>query len=169
MKTNKQNKIIAYKGFDKDLKCKGFQYEVGKTYKHDGEVKCCNSGFHACENPLDVLKFYNDFDSRYCKVEQSGVFSKSKNKTASSEIKIVSEIGFVELFQNAIEFIQKITNPQEIIKDTKGGDGDSQCYSAQIGSSGDGAQIGSSGDSAQIGSSGLRKDRTNVIFNEVKQ
>ena len=169
MKTNKQNKIIAYKGFDKDLKCKVFQYEVGKTYKHDGEVKCCNSGFHACENPLDVLKFYNDFDSRYCKVEQSGVFSQNEDKTVSSEIKIVSEIGFVELFQNAIEFIQKITNPQEIIKDTKGGDGDSQCYSAQIGSSGDGAQIGSSGDSAQIGSSGLRKDRTNVIFNEVKQ
>ena len=150
MKTNKQNKIIAYKGFDKDLKCRCFQYEVGKTYKHDGVVKCCYRGFHACENPLDVLKFYNDFDSRYCKVEQSGVFSKNEDKTASSEIKIVSEIGFVGLFQDAIEFIQKNTDPKEIIKDTY----ESSDDGAQIGSSGEGAKIGSSGDYAQIGSSG---------------
>ena len=135
MKTNEQNKIIAYKGFDKDLKCRGFQYEVGKTYKHDGDVKCCNSGFHACENPLDVLEYYNDFDSRYCKVEQSGVFSKNEDKTASSEIKIVSEIGFVGLFQDAIELIQKNTNPKE----------ESKVDNARIGSSGDNAQIGSSG------------------------
>ena len=154
MKTNKQNTIIAYKGFDKDLKCRCFQYEVGKTYKHEGEVKCCNSGFHACENPLDVLKFYNDFDSRYCKVEQSGAFSKNEDKTASSEIKIVFEIGFVGMFNAGVEWIKKITNPQEIIKDTKCGDGDSQCDNAQIGSSGYNAQIGSSGDNAQIGSSG---------------
>ena len=150
MKTNEQNKIIAYKGFNKDLKCRGFKYEVGKTYKHDGEVKCCKSGFHACENPLDVLKFYNDLDSRYCKVEQSGVFSKSEDKTASSEIKIVSEIGFVGLFQYAIELIQKNTDPKGVIKDTD----ESIGYNSKIGSSGYNAQIGSSGDYAQIGSSG---------------
>ena len=159
MKTNKQNKIISYKGFDKDLKCRGFQYEVGKTYKHDGDVKCCNSGFHACENPLDVLKFYNDFDSRYCKVEQSGVFSQNEDKTASSEIKIVSEIGFVGLFQDAIEFIQKNTDPKEIIKYTYESSGEyakicSSGDGAKIGSSGNGAKIGSSGDGAKIGSSG---------------
>ena len=168
MKTNKQNTIIAYKGFNKDLKCRGFQYEAGKTYKHDGEVKCCDSGFHACENPLDVLGYYNDFDSRYCKVEQSGLFSKSEDKNASSEIKIVSEIGFVGLFQDAIEFIQKNTNPKETIKYTDEYSGDnaqigssgnyaqigSSGYNAQIGSSGDNAQIGSSGNNAHIGSSG---------------
>ena len=150
MKTNEQNKIIAYKGFNKDLKCRGFQYEIGRTYKHDGEVKCCESGFHACENPLDVLEYYNDFDSRYCQVEQSGVLSKSEDKTASSEIKIVSEIGFVGLFQDAIELIQKNTKQKETIKDTDEYSGDD----AKIGSSGDNAQIGSSGKYAQIGSSG---------------
>lgn len=150
MKTNEQNKIIAYKGFNKDLKCRGFKYEVGKTYKHEGEVKCCNSGFHACENPLDVLVYYNDFDSRYCKVEQSGVFSKNEEKTASSEINIVSEIGFVGLFQDAIEFIQKNTNPKETIKDTD----ESKVDNARIGSSGYGAQIGSSGDNSVICCSG---------------
>ena len=159
MKTNKQNTIIAYKGFNKDLKCRGFQYEVGKTSKHDGDVQCCESGFHACENPLDVLEYYNDFDSRYCKVEQSGLFSKSEDKTASSEIKIVSEIGFVGLFQDAIEFIQKNTNQTETIKDTDEYSGynaqiGSSGYNAKIGSSGDCAQIGSSGDNAKIGSSG---------------
>ena len=150
MKTNKQNTIISYKGFNKDLKCRGFKYEVGKTYKHNGVVECCKGGFHACENPLDVLKFYNDFDSRYCKVEQSGVFSKDGNKTASSEIEIVSEIGFVDLFKDAIDLIQKNTDPKEIIKDTDKSSGNN----AQIGSSGDYAQIGSSGDYANIGSSG---------------
>ena len=146
MKTNKQNTIIAYKGFDKDLKCRGLQYEVGKTYKHNGVVECCKGGFHACENPLDVLEYYNYFDSRYCKVEQSGVFSKKEEKTASSEIKIVSEIGFVGLFQDAIELIQKNTKPKETIKDTD----ESKVDNAQIGSSGDNAQICSSGENSVI-------------------
>ena len=146
MKTNEQNKIIAYKGFNKDLKCRGFKYEVGKMYKHDGDVQCCNSGFHACENPLDVLEYYNDLDSRYCKVEQSGVFSKSEDKNASSEIKIVSEIGFVGLFQDAIEFIKNNTNPKKNIKDID----KSKVDNEQIGSSGDYAQIGSSGEYSVI-------------------
>jgi hypothetical protein len=155
MKKQENKKTIkAYKGFDKDLKCKEFQYEIGEKYKHDGEVKACKSGFHACENPFDVLEYYGDIDCRFCEVEQSGVLSQETNKIASSEIKIVSEIGFAGLFKAGVEWIKKITNPQEIIKNTKVGDGDSQCNYAKIGSSSDYAQIGSSGDYAQIGSSG---------------
>lgn len=66
-----KEKVIAYKGFNEDLTCRGFQYEVGKEYTED-EVSICNRGFHACENPFDVLNFYGDvLNNRFCVVEQS--------------------------------------------------------------------------------------------------
>ena len=52
-------KVKGFKGFDKEMKCQGFQFEVGKTYEHEGEVKLCNRGFHFCKNPLDTLDYYN--------------------------------------------------------------------------------------------------------------
>ena len=144
-----EEKIIAYKGFNKDLTCRGFQYEIGKEYE-EKEVSVCESGFHACENPFDVLGYYGDvLDNRFCKVEQSGTIKKDDKKQASSKIKVVAEIGFTGLFKAGIEWIEKVTNPTHIIEETRGkNDKD------KIGSSGDSAQIGSSGDSAQIGSSG---------------
>ena len=146
-----ENKIKAYKGFNKDLTCRGFQYEVGKEYEHNGKVEACESGFHACENPFDVLNYYGDvLNNRFCEVEQSGEIKGREDKTVSSKIKIKAEIGFAGLFKAGIEWIKEITNPDKIQPTTpelhdNGGD------SAQIGSSGDSAQIGSSGDSAQIG------------------
>ena len=75
--------IKGYKGFDKDLKCRGFQYEVGKEYSTDKAV-ACNTGFHYCENPMDVLGFYAPCDdtgnpNRFCEVEGSGDFDTSKD------------------------------------------------------------------------------------------
>ena len=153
-----EEKVIAYKGFNKDLTCRGFQYEIGKEYEEQ-EVSVCKSGFHACENPLDVLDYYDDMlNNRFCKVEQSGTIKKENHKQASSKIKIVAEIGFTGLFKAGIEWIKEITNPTHIIDETKGKNdkdkiGSSGGY-AKIGSSGDYAQIGSSGDYAKIGSSG---------------
>lgn len=60
----------SYKGFDKKLKCRDFQYEIGKEYEMDGEIKVCSRGFHACESPFDVFDHYTMIDSRFCEVEQ---------------------------------------------------------------------------------------------------
>jgi len=117
----KKNTIKAYKGFDKDLKCRDFQYEVGKTYEMDGRITCCDRGFHACENPFDVLSNYPMFDrngtpNRFCIVEQSGDIDKSRNDSiiASSKIKVRTELKFVDFIKTAIEWITEKTSPANI-------------------------------------------------------
>ena len=104
----------AYKGFDKDLKCRGFQYEIGKEYETD-TAKACESGFHACENPLDVFDYYPPADSRYCEVEQSGELDKGSDdsKIASTKIKIGAEIGLAGLIKAGVNFILEHVKSQE--------------------------------------------------------
>lgn len=71
--------IISYKGFDSSLRCRGFQYEVGKDYEQKGNIKCCENGFHACEFPLEVFNYYAPGEnSRYCTVTQSGEMDKRR-------------------------------------------------------------------------------------------
>ena len=145
--------IKSYKGFDKNLKCRGFQYEIGKEYEMDGEIKVCSRGFHACESPLEVFDHYSMIGSRFCEVEQDGNISKEDRgtKICSSKIKIKAELKLDNMINLGVEWLKDITSPEKIktsIKDNSSG------YNAQIGSSGDGAKIGSSGNSAQIGSSG---------------
>ena len=97
----------AYKGFDKDLKCKDFQYEIGKTYEQDKKPKCCENGFHSCEYPLDIFNYYAPGDSRYCEVEIDGEMDKKgdDSKIASSKISIGLEIGIKGIVDGAIKFI----------------------------------------------------------------
>ena len=149
-----EKKIIAYKGFDKDLKCRNFQYEVGKEYEMDGDIKCCERGFHACESPLEVFDHYDMLNSRFAKVEQSGEIDKEENttKVCSSKIKVKAELKLADIIDLGVEWIKDVTSPSKLKKETDLNDNGNN--SAQIGSSGDYAQIGSSGDYAQIGSSG---------------
>ena len=158
-----EKKIIAYKGFDKNLKCRDFQYEVGKEYEMDGDIKCCERGFHACESPLEVFDHYDILTSRFAKVEQSGKIDKEENttKVCSSRIKVKAELKLADMINLGVEWIKDVTSPAKLKKETGLNDNGnnsakigSSGYSAKIGSSGDSAQIGSSGDSAQIGSSG---------------
>lgn len=145
--------IKSYKGFDKNLRCRDFQYKIGGIYEMDGKIKVCDRGFHACKNPLDVFNYYPIIGSRFCEVEQDGSISKNVKgtKICSSKIRIKAELKLADMINLGVEWIKEITSPEKIktsIKDNSSGDGD------QIGSSGNGAQIGSSGNDAYIGSSG---------------
>ena len=103
-------KIKAYKGFDSNLSCRGFKYEVGGTYE-EAEAKACERGFHACERPLDVFAYYPPATSRYCEVLQSGQLSRDSDdsKVASSVIKIGAEIGIPGLVKAQIEYVKSRT------------------------------------------------------------
>ena len=170
----KENVIKSYKGFDKYFKCKDFQYEVGKEYEIEGEIKCCERGFHACESPMEVFDYYDMLNSRFAEVEQSGQIDKKDDnkstKICSSRIKIKAELNLADIINIGIEWLKDITSSSKVKADTylndNGGDNakigssgnnakiGSSGYNAQIGSSGDSAKIGSSGDYAKIGSSG---------------
>ena len=100
--------IIAYKGFNQDWTCRGYQYEVGKTYVHKGDVKAYGSGFHACEYPLDVLSYYSPAVSKFAVVKMSGETSKDSDDTkiASAKITIETEINLPEMVKKAVEWIK---------------------------------------------------------------
>ena len=143
-----ENKIIAYKGFDKDFKCRDFQYKVGETYKMDGNIESCRRGFHACESPMEVFDYYDMLTSRFAVVEQSGKIDKEEGSTkvCSSCIKIKEEIKIADIIDLGVEWLKEITSPSKIEANNTSNDG----YSAQIGSSGNNAQIDSSGQDSVI-------------------
>ena len=96
----------ACKGFDKDMKCRGFQYESGKEYEW-GEAKLCHSGSHACENPLDTFRYYRPGESRYCEVEleDNGERSGDDTKVCGKRIRIGAEIGVKGVIQAGVRFV----------------------------------------------------------------
>lgn len=94
----------AYKGFDKDLKCRGFQYEIGKEYE-EAEASICNKGFHACEHPLDVFGYYPPANNRFCEVEiEDNGERHDDSKVCGTKIKIGAEIGIPGLIKAAFEY-----------------------------------------------------------------
>lgn len=97
--------ITAYKGFDADLRCRGYQYEIGGEYEHDGEVKACRSGFHACPNPLDVFSYYPPAGSRFALVEMSGETCSrgDDSKIAASRVKIIRELSLDEMIAAGVK------------------------------------------------------------------
>ncbi|NYB73886.1 DUF1720 domain-containing protein [Sedimentibacter hydroxybenzoicus DSM 7310] len=99
--------IKGYKGFDKDLKCRGFKYEVGKEYEQEGNIKACSKGFHFCEDPLNVFEYYPPSDSRYCEVEGDGDVDRDgrDSKVAVSKIRVGVEIGLKGIIEAGVKFI----------------------------------------------------------------
>jgi hypothetical protein len=108
--TNAPATVLAVKGFSKDLTCRGFQYEIGKTYKHEGNVvRCAAGGFRACEFPLDVFSYYDPANSRFCEVIAGGQIDRdadeSDTKFASAEITIKGEIKIPDVVERAVNWI----------------------------------------------------------------
>ena len=103
-----EQKIKAYKAFDKDLSCRGFKYEVGKEYEETGDIKACEKGFHACPYPLDVFGYYTPSGSRFCEVEQSGKIDDSESdKVCSSKIRIGAELDIRGLVKAAVSYVKE--------------------------------------------------------------
>jgi hypothetical protein len=140
-------KIIAYKAMDKNMQCRGKQYEVGKTY-HEDKADCCRSGMHACENPLDVLHYYPLRDSpRFFEVECGGNVDKSEedSKLACTELTVKGEVNFAGLVKATVN---------AVFNRVKGKEPFSSGYSSTAGSSGNYSTAGSSGYASTAGSSG---------------
>ena len=103
-----EQKIKAYKAFDKDLSCRGFKYELGKEYEETGYIKACEKGFHACPYPLDVFGYYAPAGSRFCEVEQSGKIDDSESdKVCSSKIRIGAELDIRGLVKAAVSYVKE--------------------------------------------------------------
>ena len=161
--------IRAYKAFDKNLQCRGFQFEVGQVYEHDGPVKACESGFHACENPLDVWSYY-PLDSRYAVVELGGDVSchDGDSKIAAARIKISAEIALPQIISDGVAYLMGLCKDAFALKPGEDASGygsklaasgdDSQLaasgYRSKLAASGDGSKLAASGDDSKIAASG---------------
>ena len=99
--------VHSVKGFDRNMQCRGFQFEIGKTYEHKGDVQACESGFHACDHPLDVFGYYPPASSRYAAVIQGGKLSRHSddNKIASAKITIEAELSLPQVIERAVKWV----------------------------------------------------------------
>ena len=110
-----EDKIIAYKGMNSNMQCRGMQYEVGKEFSVDGDIECCVNGLHACERPLDVFGYYAPgTGARYFRVEQSGEMARDDNdsKVASSKMRVDAEIGISGIIKAHIEYVKAHTTTE---------------------------------------------------------
>ncbi|HHF5834746.1 TPA: hypothetical protein ACPPHG_001209 [Haemophilus influenzae] len=163
--------IIAYKGFKQDWTCRGYQYEVGKTYEHKGNVKACESGFHACEYPLDVLSYYSPAVSKFAVVKMSGETSKDSDDTkiASAKITIETEINLPEMIKKAVEWIKgkvdwdaaKVSNTGDQSAATNTG------YRSVATNTGDQSAATNTGDQSAATNTGYRSVATNTGYRSV--
>ena len=103
--SKKRKTITAYKGFDQNLRCRGFQYEIGGEYEHEGKVEPCVSGFHACENPLDVFGYYPPGESRFCVVEIDAEAINEGDKHCSPFLSVTAELSLPDFVGRAVNFI----------------------------------------------------------------
>jgi len=161
-------KIKTYKAFDKELKCRDFQYEIGKEYKHKGKVEICSSGFHSCINPFDCLSYYPLIETRFCECEVWGKTDKNNDdsKVSSEFILIVKELSEKEFNLICVDFLIKECEEKQSGDDSQqsqSGYASKQSqsgYRSQQSQSGDDSQQSQSGDDSQQSQSGDRSQQS---------
>ena len=144
----------CFKGFDKNLQCRDFQYEIGKTYVTD-HAELCQEGFHACTNPLDVFSYYNPGESRFCEVDLDGIVKgeSEDSKQAGTKITIIREIDIIEYTQLCAEYTKAHSKSKEHQTKDYSLASNSEDYSSAS-NSGDRSSASNSGDRSSASNSG---------------
>ena len=158
----RRNLLKAIKGFDKRLRCRGFQYEVGKEYQ-EPVAELCLKGFHACENPLDTFRYYPPTDSRYCEVEidDNGQRNSENSKVCGEKIKIVSEIGLDGVIKAGAQFIFELCKGSaEDHASGESGNAAASGWSGNAAASGVSGNAAASGERGNAAASGVRGTAT---------
>ena len=155
--------VTAYKGFKQDLTCRSYQFEIGGTYKHDGEVEACASGFHSCEYPLDVFGYYAPGDSRFAIVKASGQLSRhdDDSKIASATLVVEAEISMPTMISRAIDWIMARLDSsveQTVVGDTASNTG----YQSAASNTGDRSAASNTGNRSAASNTGNRSAASNT-------
>ncbi|MCM5669370.1 hypothetical protein NDR77_25775 [Pseudomonas aeruginosa] len=155
--------VTAYKGFKQDLTCRGYQFEIGGTYKHEGEVEACASGFHSCEYPLDVFGYYAPGESRFAIVKASGQLSRhdDDSKIASATLVVEAEISMPTMISKAIDWIMARLDSsveQTVVGDTASNTGNRSAAS----NTGDYSAASNTGDYSAASNTGNRSAASNT-------
>jgi hypothetical protein len=170
-KRGKAETVTAWKGTDKNLQCLGFQFEVGKTYTHEGSVAACSSGFHACRNPMDVWSYYPLGDgNRFFRVQLSGKTSEhdGDTKIAAETIYVETEVTLGEMIKAGVKhtidatlseakderFLAASGNYSQLAASGYSSRLAASGYSSQLAASGYSSQLAASGDSSRLAASG---------------
>ncbi|MEZ1594868.1 DUF7666 domain-containing protein [Pseudomonas aeruginosa] len=157
--------VTAYKGFKQDLTCRGYQFEIGGTYKHEGEVEACASGFHSCEYPLDVFGYYAPGESRFAIVKASGQLSRhgDDSKIASATLVVEAEISMPTMISRALDWIMSKVDKsveQTVVGGTASNTGDHSAAS----NTGDYSAASNTGDYSAASNTGYRSAASNTGY-----
>ncbi|EML4274914.1 hypothetical protein RYD59_007020, partial [Pseudomonas aeruginosa] len=155
--------VTAYKGFKQDLTCRDYQFEIGGTYKHDGEVEACASGFHSCEYPLDVFGYYAPSESRFAIVKASGQLSRhdDDSKIASATLVVEAEISMPAMISRALDWIMSKVDKsveQTVVGETASNTGNRSAAS----NTGDYSAASNTGDYSAASNTGNRSAASNT-------
>ncbi|EPL5992196.1 DUF7666 domain-containing protein [Pseudomonas aeruginosa] len=173
-KTEVEEIVTAYKGFKQDLTCRGYQFEIGGTYKHEGEVEACASGFHSCEYPLDVFGYYAPGDSRFAIVKASGQLSRhdDDSKIASATLMVEAEISMPTMISKAIDWIMARLDSsveQTVVGDTASNTGYQSAasntgYQSAASNTGNRSAASNTGDYSAASNTGNRSAASNTGY-----